>query len=149
MSEKIQSMIRRYVRLKQEYFYEETYTEDLCDDDGDVLEEGGLTVTKYCLEHKPKVIGTRLQYLRKNWAEEAFEVYAEFYGVDMSRFENGFLTVGYVEPTHMIAMKDLDFGSKTCGPTFYDASLFEVVKEHKTWLVDTEFYNRPDCITNK
>lgn len=149
MSEKIQSMIRKYVRLKQEYFYKETYTEDLCDDDGDVIEENGVTVTKYCLEHKPKIIGTRLRYFGKNWAEEAFEVYAEFYGVDMSRLENSFFTVGYEEPTHMIAMKDLDLGGSAYGPTFYDASLFEVVKEHKTWILDTEFYNRPDCITNK
>jgi len=148
MSEKIKSMSRRYVRLKQEYFYKDTYTEDLCDDDGDVLVEDGLTVTKYCLEHHPKIIGTPLRYLQKNWLEEAFEVYAEFYGVNMSRFTGGFFTVGYVEPTHMIAMKDLDFSSGGI-PTFYDASLFEVVNECKTWVVDTEFYNRPDCITNK
>lgn len=138
----IKSMNRKYVRLKREYFSEETHTEDLYNDDGDILiEEDAITVTTYPLNHHPKIIGTPLRYFKNNWLEDVFEVYAEFYGVDMSKFEDKSFEVGSVEPIHRIALRGLNF-SYADRPTFYDASLFEVVKEHTTWVADDKFNNQ-------
>ena len=115
MSEKIKSLSGRHVRVRREF-----------------LDEGGQV----------KQSGLR-QYYDVDFSHKILEVSAEFYGVDMGHLLYGdtieTALIQSIEPEHYVSFYDLD---KHPRPVFFNANLFEVVRQEYHWVSDEKFNNQ-------
>jgi len=137
---KIISMKSRFVRLKRECL-DKCVIEQYDDDDN--LIEGGKKVYGYFPNSKTD--GNKLYFFSRDWKNGVFEVVSEYYGVSMKKTRKlgsrnrFFVDTDSEEPKHKIALKgfyeDLD---RDC-PRFFDADIFEVVKQQHYWVKDEQF----------
>ena len=114
MSEKIKSFSGRYVRVRREF-----------------LDECG------------QVKQSRLRHYHDiDFSQKTLEVSAEFYGVYMDLLYGETIETALIqsiEPEHYISFYDLD---KHPRPVFFNANLFEVVRQEYHWVADDRFNNQ-------
>lgn len=136
----IKSLKSRFVRLKKECL--DRCVVERYDDDDNII-EGGKKLYQYY--PNSKVGNNKLYYFSRDWKNGVFEVVSEYYGVSMraktrragSRDE--FFDTDSVEPKHKIALSGFYEDLDKEAPYFFDADIFEVVKQQHYWVKDEQF----------
>jgi hypothetical protein len=125
----IQSWRHQKVRVKEEYIVKEKEIDEdasTYDDDYNIIEE------VYC-EKEYISSDCGLGSVLSGKERDIFEVAADFYGVDLYRFQNKTNVEELPELTHQIILRDYSY------PYMWNSKYFEVVTTETIYVADKQF----------
>lgn len=138
MSEKIQSMTGKTVRIKREYIRSYTDWVHPYDEEGNMILDRQIEKTIYeIVDDEGRIIYDSIE----NPMEQLFDVSFDFYGKDLRHYTQGRdpYEVNTNDVKHLLKVRLRGhFTSEIYG--YFDAKHFEVVKPVTTWVRDENYY---------